>query len=61
MEIKEILDKNNITQEDFAKYLGMSRVGLNKNINHAKPKQSILDSLKLFVARKRGIEFDIVL
>lgn len=61
MQIKELLDKNKITQEDFAKYLGMSRVGLNKKINHGKPKQYILDSLKMYVARKRGIKFDISL
>jgi transcriptional regulator with XRE-family HTH domain len=60
IKVKEILKKNNSTQEDFANYLGLDRVSLNKNINHAKKtRQSMIDSLKMFIAQKRGIRFEI--
>jgi len=61
MNIKEALKKNGITQEEFANYLGKTREGLNKTINHGKSNQSIIDSLKVFVSKKRGIEFNISL
>lgn len=61
MNVKEALKKNGITQEEFAQYLGKTREGLNKTLNHGKPSQSIIDSLKLIVSKKRGIEFNISL
>jgi len=59
MNIKQILKDNNITQDEFAEYLGVTREGLNKNLNHCEPSKSMIDSLKLLVARKRGVTFDI--
>ena len=61
MTIKEALKKNGITQEEFAKYLGKTREGLNKSLNHGKPNQSLIDSLKVLVGEKRGFKFDITL
>jgi len=57
--INEILKKNNITQKEFAEYLGMTREALNTNINHGKQRNGMINNLKLFVAKKRGIIFDI--
>lgn len=59
-ELKERLKENQITQEEFASYLDMTRVGLNKTLNHGRrvPK-SFLDSLKLLIAEKRGITITI--
>ena len=61
MDIKQTLKDNKITQEEFAKYLGIDRVNLNINLNHGKQKQSIIDSLKIFIMEKRGIKIDITL
>ena len=57
MNIKETLKANNITQEEFASYLGMTREGFNMNLNKGKQKKSMEDSLKLFLAEKRGFSF----
>ena len=61
MDIKQTLKDNKITQEEFANYLGIDRVNLNINLNHGKQKQSIIDSLKIFIMEKRGIKIDITL
>ena len=61
MDIKQTLKDNKITQEEFANYLGIDRVNLNINLNHGKQKQSIIDSLKIFIMEKRGVKIDITL
>lgn len=61
MEIKAALKRNNITQDEFAKYLKRTREGLNKALNHGKDDVALLDSLKVFVGKKRGFIFDIKL
>lgn len=61
MEIKAALKRNGITQDEFAKYLGKTREGLNKALNHGSPSQAMIDSLKVLVGKKRGFIFDITL
>jgi len=61
MEIKAALKRNGVTQGEFASYLGKTREGLNKALNHNKTSQSMLDSLKVFIGKKRGFNFDIIL
>ena len=61
MDIKQTLKDNKITQEEFALYLGLTRENFNIYLNHGKQKQSIIDSLKIFIMEKRGIKIDITL
>ena len=61
MEIKQILKNNSITQDEFAEYLGLDRVSLNKNLNHGKQRKGMINNLKMLVAEKRGIKFEIAL
>jgi len=60
MEIKQILKDNNITQDEFASYIEMSRVGLNKTLNNNRKTKLLLNSLKVLLAEKQGVEFNIV-
>lgn len=59
MTLKEKLKANNITQEEFAKHLGMTREGFNMNLNKGKQKKSMEDTLKLFLAEKRGFKIEL--
>jgi DNA-binding transcriptional regulator YiaG len=60
MNIKEILKANKITQEEFAKYIGMTREGLNMKLNReCEIEKPILDSLKLLIMEKRGLKIEI--
>ena len=61
MDIKQTLKDNNINQEDFALYIGMTREGLNVNLNSGKQRQMMVDSLKIYIAEKRGVKIDITL
>ena len=61
MEIKQILKDNKITQDEFAQYVGLTRVGLNKSLNHGEQKQGLINNLKMMVAEKRGIKLEIKL
>lgn len=61
LEIKQILKNNKITQDEFAQYLGLSREGLNKSLNHGKQKKGLVNNLKMMVAEKRGVKLDISL
>ena len=60
MEIKQILKDNKITQDEFASYIDMSRAGLNKTINNNRKTKLLLNSLKVLLAEKQGVEFNIV-
>jgi predicted DNA-binding protein (UPF0251 family) len=57
--IKDILKYNDIDQKEFAEYLGISRVGLNKNLNHSKQKRGLINNLKFLIAEKRGFKIDV--
>ena len=59
MNIKETLKANGITQEEFANHLGVTREGLNLNLNKGKQKKSIEEALKLYLAEKRGFSFEL--
>lgn len=59
MDIKQILKDNSITQDEFADYVGLSRVGLNKNLNHGTQSKSLKNNLKMMIAEKRGIVIDV--
>lgn len=61
MNIKEILKANKITQEEFADHIGMTREGLNLNLNKGNQKKMMIDSLKLLVSEKRGVKIDVKL
>ena len=53
MELKKSLKINKITQEAFAKYLGLTRVGLNKKLNRREVSQSLVDSFNTFLDKKK--------
>lgn len=61
MEFKKALKANKITQEAFASRIGMTRIGLNNKINKGNIGTSLLDSLKMMIAEKRGLTIDIKL
>ena len=62
MNIKQVLKENKITQEEFAKYIGMTREGLNIKLNReSEIKKPIIHSLKLMVMEKRGLKIDLKL
>jgi transcriptional regulator with XRE-family HTH domain len=61
MNVKEILKSNGITQEEFANYIGIDRVSLNKNLNNSTQKKGMINNLKMIVAEKRGIKIEIAL
>lgn len=58
MDIKSILKKEGITQDEFASHLGQTRVGVNKSLKQ-EPSKERIHSLKILVAQKRGVAFDI--
>lgn len=60
MDIKQILKDNHITQEEFANYINMSRIGLNNTLKNKRKTTLLLNSLKVLLAEKQGIEFNIV-
>ena len=60
MDIKKLLKDNNITQSEFADYIDMSRIGLNKTLNNKRKEKLLLNSIKILLAEKQGVEFDIV-
>ena len=60
IDIKKTLKSNNVTQAEFAEYLKYTRQGLIKAMKGV-PKQPIIDSLKIFISKKRGISFDVEL
>jgi predicted XRE-type DNA-binding protein len=61
IEVKEVLSKNNITQQEFSDYLGITRVALNKSLNHSKQKRGLINNLKMFIAEKRGLKINVEL
>ncbi len=60
MDIKKLLKDNNITQSEFADYIDMSRIGLNKTLNNKRKEKLLLNSVKILLAEKQGVQFDIV-
>lgn len=60
MDIKKLLKDNSITQAEFADYIDMSRIGLNKTLNNKRKEKLLLNSVKILLAEKQGVEFDIV-
>jgi transcriptional regulator with XRE-family HTH domain len=60
MDIKQILKDNHITQEEFASYIDMSRIGLNNTLKNKRKTTLLLNSLKVLLAEKQGVEFNIV-
>ena len=58
--IRTVLADNNIKQKDFIEYIGYTRQGFIKALQ-GKPKQPMIDSLKLFVADKKGVSIDVEL
>jgi transcriptional regulator with XRE-family HTH domain len=60
MDIKQILKDNHITQEEFASYINMSRIGLNNTLKNKRKTTLLLNSLKVLLAEKQGVEFNIV-
>jgi transcriptional regulator with XRE-family HTH domain len=60
VDIKQILKDNHITQEEFANYINMSRIGLNNTLKNKRKTTLLLNSLKVLLAEKQGIEFNIV-
>ncbi len=60
MDIKQILKDNHITQEEFASYIDMSRIGLNNTLKNKRKTTLLLNSLKDLLAEKQGVEFNIV-
>lgn len=60
MDIKKLLKDNSITQAEFADYIDMSRIGLNKTLNNKRKEKLLLNSIKILLAEKQGVEFDIV-
>jgi len=60
MDIKKLLRDNSITQAEFADYIDMSRIGLNKTLNNKRKEKLLLNSVKILLAEKQGVQFDIV-
>mgnify|MGYP006001321497 FL=1 len=60
MDIKKLLKDNSITQAEFADYIDMSRIGLNKTLNNKRKEKLLLNSIKILLAEKQGVEFDII-
>jgi len=60
MDIKKLLKDNSITQAEFANYIDMSRIGLNKTLNSKRKEKLLLNSVKILLAEKQGVQFDIV-
>jgi len=60
MDIKKLLKDNSITQAEFANYIDMSRIGLNKTLNNKRKEKLLLNSVKILLAEKQGVQFDIV-
>lgn len=60
MDIKKLLKDNSITQAEFADYIDMSRIGLNKTLNNNRKEKLLLNSVKILLAEKQGVQFDIV-
>jgi transcriptional regulator with XRE-family HTH domain len=60
MDIKKLLKDNNITQSEFADYIDMSRIGLNKTLNNKRKEKLLLNSVKILLAEKQGVQFNIV-
>ena len=60
MDIKKLLKDNNITQSEFADYIDMSRIGLNKTLNNKRKEKLLLNSVKILLAEKQGVEFNII-
>lgn len=60
MDIKKLLKDNSITQAEFADYIDMSRIGLNKTLNNKRKEKLLLNSVKILLAEKQGVEFDII-
>ncbi len=60
MDIKKLLKDNSITQAEFADYIDMSRIGLNKTLNNKRKEKLLLNSVKILLAEKQGVQFDIV-
>jgi transcriptional regulator with XRE-family HTH domain len=60
MDIKKLLKDNSITQAEFANYIDMSRIGLNKTLNNKRKEKLLLNSIKILLAEKQGVQFDIV-
>jgi len=60
MDIKKLLKDNSITQAEFADYIDMSRIGLNKTLNNNRKEKLLLNSIKILLAEKQGVQFDIV-
>jgi transcriptional regulator with XRE-family HTH domain len=60
MDIKKLLKDNNITHSEFADYIDMSRIGLNKTLNNKRKEKLLLNSVKILLAEKQGVQFDIV-
>lgn len=60
MDIKKLLKDNSITQAEFANYIDMSRIGLNKTLNNKRKEKLLLNSVKILLAEKQGVQFDII-
>ena len=60
MDIKKLLKDNSITQAEFADYIDMSRIGLNKTLNNKRKEKLLLNSIKILLAEKQGVEFNII-
>jgi len=60
MDIKKLLKDNSITQAEFADYIDMSRIGLNKTLNNKRKEKLLLNSVKILLAEKQGVEFNII-
>ena len=59
--VKEVLKSNHITQSEFAEFIGLDRVSLNKNLNNRTQKKGMINNLKMIVAEKRGLKIEIEL
>jgi transcriptional regulator with XRE-family HTH domain len=60
--VKEKLIEHKITQKEFAEFIGISRIALNKSLNNSKnPKKGLINNLKMLVAEKKGQKLEIEL
>lgn len=53
MNIKEILKSNDITQQEFADYMGYTRQSLSGTLRDGKERKSLINNLKLIILEKK--------
>jgi len=61
MDIKAILKSNDITQQEFADYMGYTRQSLSGTLKEGKERKSLINSLKLILLEKRGVSIDLAI